>query len=308
MNQVPSYHDGETKLVALLGHPVRHTASPVFQNAALQMLGINAVYVPFDVPPENLASAFNGLRSLGAIGTNVTVPHKEAVYELCDECSPEAHVMKAVNTVKFEGNRALGYNTDAYGIATALAEEGMRFHKARVVVLGAGGAAKAIVAQAMLDGASELFVINRTVERAEDLVLQIIKNCRTLQPSKKTNPLPICQALGYDEIRDALREADILINATSVGLRIDDSLLFNPTYISPGTFVYDTIYNPPQTKLLIEAKKSGCAKTANGLTMLLHQGARAFELWWNRPAPVELMRNKLTEPSFIRSPSSQKLV
>ncbi len=303
MNQF-SYQNGITKLVALLGHPVKHTASPVFQNAALQALGINAVYVPFDVIPDKLESAVTGLQALGAVGANFTVPHKEAAYALCDECAPEAHVMKAVNTIRFDTGGVIGYNTDAYGITTALAEEGIAFHKAKVVILGAGGAAKAIVAQAMLDGAGELFVVNRTIERAEQLIQQISTNCRELV--SHTNLLPICQAIGYDEIRGALRDATILINATSVGLRKEDPLLFNPAYIDPSTFVYDTIYNPSQTRLLIEAKKSGCGKTANGLGMLLHQGARSFELWWDRPAPVGLMRNKLMEPSFIRSPASKK--
>jgi len=288
--------DAETRLIALLGWPVKHTASPRFHNAALEALGINAVYMAFGVPPEQVRDALRGLCALGVIGANITVPHKEAAYAACDECSPEAKVIAAVNTVRFDGTRIIGYNTDAYGIAAALAEEGCRMHNANVVVMGAGGAARAIVTQAALDGAAQVAIVNRTVKRAEQLVTEVLENCRRLPAQERPHPLPRCQVLRYDEIRTALQDAHVLINATSVGLRENDALLFDPAYIHPSTFVYDTIYNPPQTRLLIEAKQNGCQRTSNGLSMLLHQGARAFELWFNRPAPLELMRKVLNQP------------
>lgn len=288
--------DAETKLIALLGWPVKHSASPRFHNAALEALGINAIYMAFAVPPELLAPALRGLAALGAIGANITVPHKEAAFALCDDCSPEAKVIAAVNTICFQNGRLIGHNTDAYGIAAALAEEGVSLHGANVVVLGAGGAARAIVTQAILDGAAQIFIINRTLNRAERLLLDLIEKCRALPPQDRPYPLPRCQVLPYSDIRIALANAHVLINATSVGLREEDQLLFDPTLIHPSTLVYDTIYNPPQTRLLIAAKQAGCHKTANGLTMLLHQGARAFELWFNRPAPLELMRKELLEP------------
>ncbi len=293
---------GMTRLIALLGYPIGHTASPLFQNKAIEALGLDAVYLAFSVPPEEFEAAFHGLGALGSIGANFTVPHKEVAYALCTACSPEARVIKAVNTVKFEDGRAHGYNTDAHGIAAALAEEGYGFQHSKTVILGAGGAARAIAAQAILDGASELCVVNRTVTRAENLLTEIIENCRKLPKEERPRLLPRCQALGYDEIRDALRDADILINATSVGLKRDDPRLFDPMFINSSTLVYDIIYNPPQTRLLIDAKQSGCRKTANGLTMLLHQGAKAFELWFDRPAPVELMRNELIHPSTFGPP------
>jgi len=293
--------DSETRLIALLGYPVKHSASPPFQNAALEALGINAIYLAFAVPPDSFAEAFAGLIALGAIGANVTVPHKEAAFAACEERSPEARVIEAVNTIRFREGRSFGYNTDAFGIAAALKEEGVGFHKASVVVLGAGGAARAIVAQAILDGAAAVTIVNRTVERAERLLTQLLENCRKLEPHNQPHPYPRCQVVGYDEIRAALASANILINATSVGLKEDDHLPFDAQLIHQQTFVYDTIYNPPQTHLLIEAKKSGCAKTVNGLTMLLFQGARAFEIWFDRPAPVELMRNSLIQPRLMRS-------
>lgn len=288
--------NAKTKLVALMGYPVEHTASPLFQNRAIEAVGINAAYLAFSVPPKKFKKSFHGLSALGTVGANFTVPHKQSAYKICDECSPEARVIEAVNTVKFTDGKSYGYNTDAHGISAAIAEEGYSFRKSKVVILGAGGAARAIVAQAVLEGASELIVVNRTVTKAEDMVLGILNNCRNLKKEERMYQNPPCQAIGYDEIRDALRGADILINATSVGLNPADDLLFNPRLINSSTFVYDTIYNPIQTRFLIEAKQSGCRKTANGLTMLIHQGAKAFEIWFERPAPVELMRHQLTHP------------
>jgi len=288
--------DAETKLLALLGWPVHHSASPRFHNAALEALGINATYLAFAVPPGQVRTALRGLCALGAIGANITVPHKEAAFAACDDCAPEAKVIAAVNTIRFDGERIIGFNTDAYGIAAALAEQGVRFHGAHVVILGAGGAARAIVTQAVLDGAAQISIVNRTINRAEQLLTDILEHCRQLPAQERPHALPRCQVIRYDEIRAALLDAHVLINATSVGLRPDDQLLFDPALIHPSTLVYDTIYNPPQTRLLIEAKQNGCHKTANGLTMLLHQGARAFELWFNRPAPLELMRKELIHP------------
>lgn len=288
--------DTQTKFVGLLGWPVEHSASPMFQNAALDALGINAVYLAFSVKPEEFATAFAGLPALGAIGINITLPHKQTAYKLCDECSAEARVIEAVNTVKFKDGKAYGFNTDAYGIKESLAESGVKFTGQRVVILGAGGVARAIVAQAVLDGASEIFVVNRTISKAENMLVSVLNNCRNLDKDERKYSIPPCQALGYDEIRDALRDAGILINATSVGLRDTDDLLFDLFYIESTTFVYDTIYNPPQTRFLIEAKQSGCKKTANGLSMLLYQGAKAFEIWFERRAPIELMRQQLMHP------------
>jgi len=292
--------DSETRLIALLGWPVTHSASPQFQNAALKVMSVNTLYLAFGVPPEQLGDALRGLRALGALGANCTIPHKEAAFALCDWCAPEARAIEAVNTLRFHEGRTLGYNTDCYGIAAALAEEGVRFHDARVVVLGAGGAARAIAAQAVLDGAAQLTLVNRTVRRGEQLLLHLLEQCRQLDDAAHAHTLPQGQAIGYGEIKPALADADILINATSVGMRAEDSLLFDATCLNPRTFVYDTIYNPPQTRLLIEAKQNGCAKTANGLGMLLHQGARALEIWFERPAPLELMRKELLQPRLLR--------
>lgn len=291
--------DAHTELVALLGYPVRHSASPRFQNTAMRAVGINAQYLAFEVPPEKFSDAFNGLKTLGARGANFTVPHKQAAYKACDGCAPEAHVIEAVNTVHFENGKAFGYNTDAYGISAALKDEKVRFKTSYVVILGAGGAARAIAAQALLEGAGEVHVVNRTIEKAEDMVTSLLTNCRALDEKDRPHPLPRCQVHGYDELRTITSDADVLINATSVGLKEKDPQLLDTAMLCPNTLVYDTIYNPPQTRLLIEAKQHGCQRTVNGLSMLLYQGARAFEIWFNRPAPLELMRKELVQPRYL---------
>jgi len=274
----------------------------------MSAIGINARYLAFDVMPEQFTAAFNGLKSLGARGANFTVPHKQAAYKACDTCSAEAHVIEAVNTVRFEKDRAHGYNTDAYGISAALHDENVQFHTSYVIILGAGGAARAITAQALLEGAGEIHLVNRTVEKAEKMVSTLLANCRALDKNDRPFPLPRCHVHGFDELRTITSDADLLINATSVGLKQNDPQLLDTAILSPNTLVYDTIYNPPQTRLLIEAKKHGCQKTVNGLSMLLYQGARAFEIWFDRPAPLELMRKELVCPRYHTQHNSHKIV
>jgi len=288
--------NAKTSIVGLLGYPVEHSSSPLFQNRAIEAMGINAAYLAFTVKPENFENAFKGLAALGAVGANFTVPHKQSAFSLCDECSAEARVMQAVNTVKFKDGKAYGYNTDAYGIKAAINEQGYKFSGVKVAILGAGGVSRAIVTQAILDGASEIFIVNRTVSKAEKLLTDVLENCEKLDEKECPRPIPQCHASGYDKIGTALKDADILINATSVGLKETDAMLFDSKFIESATFVYDTIYNPSQTRLLIEAKQRGCRKTSNGLTMLLYQGAKAFEIWFDRTAPVELMRQQLMQP------------
>ena len=292
------YSNSETKLIALLGCPVKHSVSPQFQNAALECLGINTKYLAFEVFEENITNAVKGLNALGAVGANITVPHKQSVFKLCDKCSPEAKVIEAVNTIKFENGKAIGFNTDAYGLAASLNENNQSFKNKKIVILGAGGAARAAVTQAIFDGAEEIYVINRTISKAESLVQNISEKVKLLADNEKPENFPEISAGGYDVIKKALKNSSILINASSIGLKNDDSHLFDYTIIESNIFVYDMIYNPPFTPLLLDAKRKGC-KTSNGLTMLLHQGAKAFEIWFSRPAPLELMRNKLLHPTIF---------
>jgi len=292
------YSNSETKLIALLGCPVKHSISPQFQNAALETLGINTKYLAFEVLPEKFDDAFRGLNALNTIGANFTVPHKQSAFKLCDKCSPEVKVIEAVNTVKFENGKAIGFNTDGYGLATALKEKNQSFKNNKVVILGAGGAARAAVTQAIFDEAEEIYVINRTVSKAESLVKDISKKVGLLSEIEKPKTFPEISAGGYDIIKKALKNSSILINASSVGLKKEDYELFDYTILEPNIFVYDMIYNPPLTSLLLAAKCKGC-RTANGITMLLHQGAKAFEIWFNRPAPLELMRKKLNQPNIF---------
>ncbi len=263
--------NGSTRIVAVFGDPIAHTASPAMHNAAFAALGLNWVYVACRVDPGNLRRALDGAREMGFAGVNLTVPHKILALEMVDEADAEARALGAVNTIRFETNgRLCGFNTDGYGFTQAIAEEfGCAVAGLRVLVLGAGGAGRALALTCRRAGAARVVVANRTVARLADL--------------------PGCEGIALADAPGILREVDLIVNATSVGLRPGESL-----GIQPGRqhLVYDTIYNPPQTELLRVARAAG-ARTANGLGMLLHQGARAFELWTGRAAPVEVMRAAL---------------
>ncbi len=275
--------DGSTTLVGVFGHPIAHTASPAMHNAAFSALGMNWMYLAFDVDPANLRSALHGARDMGLRGLNLTVPHKVLALDIVDEVDPEAARLGAVNTVSIENGKLRGFNTDGYGIARAIREEfNFGFKGKRVLVLGAGGAGRAIAVKAALDGALRVYVANRTVSKIEPILSEISKTRSEGRPVELT---PVALAAIMPDI-------DLVINATSVGLREGESLLLPSTLFGPQLFVYDTIYRPTETVLLKTAAEAG-ARTANGLSMLLHQGVKSFEIWTGRKAPLAVMRRAL---------------
>jgi shikimate dehydrogenase len=275
--------DGTTTLVGVCGHPVAHTASPPMHNAAFKALKLNWAYLAFDVDPADLRSALRGARDLGLRGLNLTVPHKVLALDLVDEVDAEARKLGAVNTVAIEAGKLRGFNTDGHGIARALKEEfNCGFKGQRVLVLGAGGAGRAIAVQAALDGATRVYVANRTAAKIEPIAREIAgtkSECRPL-------------ALTAAALAAAMPDVDLLINATSVGLKEGETLDLPASLFGPQLFVYDTIYRPAETALLKTAGAAG-ARTANGLSMLLHQGAKSFEIWTGRKAPLAVMRRAL---------------
>ncbi|MDI3281258.1 MAG: shikimate dehydrogenase [Bacillota bacterium] len=275
-----------TGLVALLGDPVAHSISPAMQNAAFRTAGLDLVYLAFRVPAEELGAAVAGLRALGAVGANVTVPHKVAVLQWLDELSPEARLLGAVNTVVREKGRLVGHNTDAYGFRRAL-EEGLGRLPRTAVIAGAGGAARAAALELARAGAARLTVVNRTPERGQALVEEVRRHF----PGCRAEALP----LGV-EMAEALRGAELLVNATSVGMwpHSEEPPLLDPDWLPPGLVVCDLVYNPRETALIRAARARGLP-TVTGEQMLLYQGARAFELWTGQPAPVEEMRRALLE-------------
>ena len=281
---------GKTAVYGIFGYPVRHSLSPLMQNAAFEEVRIDAVYVPFEVGPENLKEAVDGVRALGIKGLNVTVPHKERIVEHLDYLSEEAELLGAVNTVKNENGELTGYNTDAEGFLRSLIEEGVELEEKKALMFGAGGAARAVGYALLKGGASFLYIVNRNFQRAREVGELLGKRGNVLVfPLKEST------------VETLLKEVDLIVNTTSVGMKPEDPHLFDYSKTPEGITVVDIIYNPPETPLLKAAKERGC-KAINGLGMLVHQGAVAFEIWTEKKAPVETMREVLKRELYGGTP------
>ena len=279
---------------ALLGWPVKHSVSPQMQGAAFASLDIAASYDLVEVAPADLPSVISRLRDAGYRGWNVTVPHKEDVFGLVDELDPGAAAAGSVNTVVNDAGRLHGYSTDGYGLATAVYESfGVSVAGARFVFVGAGGAALATSVHFARMGAREVILINRTLEKARRIAAAI----RSHAPECRTD----CAALAdIGRVEQLMRNAQVLIQATSLGLHGDDPVPLPPELIPEGIDVLDMIYRA--TPLLRAAAQRNC-RTADGRGMLLHQGARSFELWTGSKAPVEVMRRALDQALAARQHS-----
>jgi len=277
------------QMVGLLGHPVGHSYSPRMHNAAFQALNLPYVYEAFDVLPDHLADAVGGMRALRFRGFNVTIPHKVAVMELVDELSEEAVGIGAVNTVVIGEDRKLyGTNTDGMGYMRSLREEtGISFSGARVVLLGAGGAARAVGYTLLKEGIAVLRIANRNVERAHQLAerLQATFAGRNVKAEVEVRPLA--------DVSRWLTDADLVINTTSVGMypRVEEAPVQTDwlRMLPEHAVVSDLIYNPRKTVLLREAERYGL-RIHGGLGMFVYQGAEAFRLWTGQEAPVAVMR------------------
>lgn len=271
--------NGSTRLVGVIGHPLIYTISPQIHNAAFDALRLNMRYVPMVVEPGGLNRAIGGLDALNFVGVNVTMPHKESVASLLDELDPEAEAIGAVNTIAFSGGKKLGYNTDARGFMSALAEVGFAAQGARVVVIGTGGAARAVIV-GLISAGADVVVVNRTKERGERLV-ETVRD-RFLKPRIKVMEFG-------DESADRVKNAGLVVNATPVGMGdLADQAPISPDLLGPGQLVFDLIYEPSETFLLHRAAQRG-AQALGGLSMLIHQAAAAFEIWTGIPAPTAVM-------------------
>lgn len=276
-----------TDTYGILGWPVEHSRSPVMQNAAFRATGVPGQYVRFAVPPERLADAVRGLTALGVAGANVTLPHKEAVLALLDDVTPEARALGAVNTLVRDGDRWCGHNTDAPGLARSLIEGGATLDGAEVLILGAGGAARAAVVGMAQHGARRVRIAARRGEQARTLVAQ-------LQPVAGACVLEPCDA---NALQGPLSDTSLLVQATSATLEgAPDAQAFAdnlPLHALPqSACVTDLVYSPLRTTVLQAAEERGL-RTIDGTGMLVHQGALAFELWTGQPAPVTAMRDAL---------------
>ncbi|MEM0896079.1 MAG: shikimate dehydrogenase [Verrucomicrobiota bacterium] len=279
--------------VAVFGDPVAHSLSPQLHNPALEAAGIDAQYIRIHLPVEDLKRGLDLTRELGFIGVNCTIPHKFEALKAVDEVDDLARRLGAVNTVVFEDGQALGFNSDGPGLVRALREEfSVDLHDLRVLIFGAGGGAgRAAAVQCAVEDCERLVLVNRTHEKAEALRLELapaFESDRLLAQAERLEAIP----WETEPLAESLQTIDLIINATSVGMKRTDQEFLPHHLVEPSHLVYDMIYSPPRTKLLQAAENEG-ARTANGLSMLLHQGAISFEHWFNREAPLEAMRDGL---------------
>ncbi|MGL4400623.1 MAG: shikimate dehydrogenase [Luteolibacter sp.] len=271
--------------LAVIGHPVVHSASPQMHQPALDAAGINARYIRLDIEPGQVGEALSRLRALDFIGCNVTVPHKLEVMAHC-EVHPDAKTLGAVNTIRFDTDLTRGFNTDGPGFARAIEDDfQVKLAFLKLAVIGAGGGAgQAIATQSCLSGIKHLVLVNRTTEKLEPLVEKL----------RRISPQTQITALAFDdpELAETCLSCDLLVNSTSVGLQAGDPSILPAACLKREHLVYDTIYKPPVTPLLALADELGC-RTANGLSMLIHQGALAFQHWFPGSDPLPVMMRSL---------------
>ncbi len=278
---------GKTALCGIIGDPIEHSLSPAMHNAAFRKMGMDYLYLPFKVSKEELGSFVAGIRVLKVRGLNVTIPHKVAVLPFLDRLDPLAQKIGAVNTIVNDDGCLTGYNTDAGGFLQALRERGIEPKDKRVVVLGAGGASRA-VSFSLAEQGSHLVILNRAsgIAGARELAGSL---------SQAFGSTVAALALTRQNLRKALEPADILVNTTSVGMSpAIDQTPVDADLLRPNLIVYDIIYNPVKTRLLREAETKG-ANTISGIDMLVGQGALAFEKWTGRQAPTALMKAVITK-------------
>jgi shikimate dehydrogenase len=289
-----------TRYCAVYGYPVKHSASPAMQNAGIDALGLNWRYLAFPVHPDHLREAIAGAQAMKFVGINLTVPHKLLAMDMVDELDASARAWGAVNTIRFEAKdasgawkplrefeeipnelRSVGFNTDADAITRSIHEDlQFELRGARVLLLGAGGAGRVAALKLAEQGVAELFLVNRTASKAEEVAREI----STRFPNVRSQ-------VGYPS-----SSVQLTVNATSLGLKSDDALPLDTARFSIDRCgaVYDMIYRPAETPLLRAAKAVGC-RVANGIGMLLYQGAAALEIWSGKPAPVAVMRRALEQ-------------
>ena len=281
--------------LAVVGDPVEHSRSPAMHNAALEKMQIDCRYTRLHVRPDDLSKALRALPAAGFIGVNCTIPHKTATLALMDRVDDHARRIGAVNTVVVEGNELIGFNTDGPGLVRALRSEfSVDLRDLRVLILGAGGGAgRAIAMQCATEGCERLALVNRSIEKTRDLAAELEPSFRG---PRVYGPVARLEVVPWEEtaLRFQLEHTDLVVNCTSLGMKRTDPSPLPSSILQPHLIVYDTIYTAAQTRLMIAAQEAG-ARAANGLSMLLYQGALAFEIWFNQPAPVDVMRDALRQ-------------
>ncbi len=275
--------------LAVLGYPVAHSASPRLHQPALDAFSINASYVRLEVTPGELSQAFRLMRELGFLGCNVTVPHKFEAMACCTNVSLQAQLLGAVNTVVFSDNGSFGYNTDGPGFIAAIEEAfAIKASQLHTLILGAGGGAgQAIATQCCLEKPTKLTLVNRSLEKIDTLAARL----RNLSPGTEIQTLTLTDP----ELKRSCHHADLILQTSSLGLKADDPKVIPDDYFLPHHCAYDTIYKPAETRFLESARKAGC-KTDNGLSLLIHQGAFAFQHWFPGKDALLIMREAMKNP------------
>ncbi|MDD1515199.1 shikimate dehydrogenase [Priestia megaterium] len=283
--------DGRTQLIGLIATPIGHFLSPVMHNTSFCKLGLNYVYMAFEVANQQIEDVLAGFRALNMRGFNVSMPNKMKISPYLDEVTPAARFVGAVNTVVNENGKLIGYNTDGIGYVRGLKESGVDIQGKKMTLMGAGGAGSAVAIQCAIDGASEIHIFNRE----DESYLRALKNADIINNEIDVN----CKAMVHhiedtELLRSSIGSSDILTNATGVGMNPleGQSIIPDSSWLRPELIVSDVVYNPRKTKLLEMAESVGC-KAINGLGMMLWQGAKAFELWTCEEMPVDYVKEQM---------------
>lgn len=276
---------GHTRVLCVIGYPIKHSMSPIMHNAIIRELKLDYIYLAFNVSPDNLNLAVNGFRAFNIVGINVTLPFKQKIMNYLDDIDPIAQKIGAVNTIKNDNGNLSGRNTDAEGAKNALINAGYTTSGKNILILGAGGAARALT-YILAKDINRIVIANRTEKRAINLANEI-KKIFGINVEGKWNSNSV--------LKEESKKADILINTTPIGMypSVEKSPI-PAEFLHKDLIVYDIVYNPLETKLMKDATKMGC-NTIGGLDMLVNQGALAFEWWTNKKPNINLMKNKVIE-------------
>lgn len=280
---------GHTQVFGVLGSPIAHSISPQMHNEAFRQLGMDCVYLAFEVGIDGIQDAVEGLRALNVRGYNVTMPNKNIMATLCDKLSPAAKIIGAVNTVVNDNGILTGHITDGTGYMRAVSDAGHNIIGKKMTLLGAGGASTAIFVQAALDGLSEISIFSRSTSNFNERTKTIIEKLKEYTSCK----VNLYNLEDKARLKHEISESSILTNGTSVGMSpdVDVSLINDPNDFHKNLIVSDIIYNPRQTKLMKLAQEAGCP-TFNGLYMLLYQGSEAFKIWTGQEMPTDIIKAK----------------
>ncbi len=273
----------KTKILCIIGNPIEHSMSVTMHNAAIQELGLDYVYIAFNVPPNDLPNAINGLRSLGIKGSSITIPHKISVMKYLDKIEPMAENIGAINTIKNENGTLIGRNTDGEGFLKSIKDSGYKLKNKKIILFGAGGAARACAFYLAKEVAG-ITIINRSNAGMNDLISKL--------QSKYEIPIKGINLSKSEDIKKEIEDSDMLVNTTPIGMspNVNESLV-KQSWLHPKLFVVDIIYSPIQTKLLQKASLIGC-KVLSGVDMLVNQGIIAFK-WWTGVSPDKKLMKKV---------------